>query len=97
MNTPPPLTAEEFAKLLADHGEIIRLANELEESLYRLGDSANSEAATGCQQAAGTLIGRLRQMLFVHDQRVFPLLETILNDPARIARLHQHPTIKEES
>jgi hemerythrin-like domain-containing protein len=81
MNAPAPLTREEFENLLADHHELIRLANALEEQLYRLGESQTSEAVLACQRTAGTLVGRLRQVMFHHDQRVFPLLEVVSERP----------------
>jgi hypothetical protein len=74
MNPVPPLEQAQLEELLADHHEVIRLANELEYCLYRLGEIQGEERVTACQQAGGTLIGRLRTLLFRHDQTVFPLL-----------------------
>jgi len=78
MNAMPPLTWPEFAQLLAEHEEVIRLANELEYQLYRLGADQDNKHVTDCQQAGGVLIGHLRNLLFRHDQQVLPMLEASL-------------------
>lgn len=76
MTSEPPFTRAAFDQLVAEHQELIRLANELELQLYRLGERAAPDRVAECQQAAGSLIGRLRQTLFRHDQQVLPLLES---------------------
>jgi Hemerythrin HHE cation binding domain len=69
------ITRDEFDSLLAEHQQLIELANDLELCLYRLGESPPDENVAKCQQSAGTLIGVLRNMLFHQDQTVFPLLD----------------------
>ena len=76
--TPSPLSRPEFEQLLADHGQLIRLANELEYHLYQMGAEPTPEHIAECQQAAGALISQLRSTLFRHDQRVLPILEAHL-------------------
>jgi hypothetical protein len=71
---------EEFEQLLAEHQQLIRLANEVEYHLYQLGASGGPEAVAACQQATGTLLGLLRHVLFRHDQQVLPVLEGFVND-----------------
>lgn len=75
--TSPALTPEDFAQLLAEHQQLIDLTNELEFSLYRIGDEANVENVQQLQQTAGALIGLLRHVLFRHDQQVLPALEAL--------------------
>lgn len=77
MTAAVPLTPEDFAQLLAEHRQLIHLANELEFSLYRIGDQANTENVQQLQQTAGALIGLLRHVLFRHDQQVLPALEAL--------------------
>ena len=79
MNVQTTLSRADFEQLVEEHRQLIRLANELEYQLYRLGAAFTPEAATGCQHAAGELIGMLRQALFRHDQQVLPLLEEMVN------------------
>lgn len=67
----------DFEGLVADHQELIRLANELEYQLYRLGDGAASEHVLECQQSGGALLGLLRAVLFRHDQQVLPLCDAL--------------------
>lgn len=74
----PSFTPAEWQRLLADHQQLIHLANDLEFHLYQLGGVPAPEHITACQQAAGTLIGKLRETLFRHDQQVFPILETLV-------------------
>jgi hypothetical protein len=64
-----------FVQLLSEHQALIRLTNELELQLYRLREEPSAQRVTECQQAGGALIGRLRSLLFRHDQEVLPLLE----------------------
>jgi hypothetical protein len=80
MNSVPPLEQAHLEELLAEHQEVIHLANELEYCLYRLGETQGEERVTACQQAGGALIGRLRTLLFRHDQLVFPLLQEAAQD-----------------
>ncbi len=77
MSPTPTLPRADFEQLLAGHQELVRLANELEYQLYRLGESAAPERITDCQQAAGVLIGQLRAVLFRHDQQVLPILDAL--------------------
>ena len=76
----PSLTRADFERLVAEHEEVIRLANELEYQLYRLGTAQDTEHVTECQQAGGALLGRLRGLLFRHDQQILPFLEAALAD-----------------
>jgi len=75
------LSRAEFDRLLADHQELIELANELEYQLYRLGEGSGPERVLECQQAGGALLGHLRTVLFRHDQHVLPLCD-LLSRPA---------------
>lgn len=70
------ISRNEFEAFLAEHQQLIELANDLELHLYRLGESPDERVAQ-CQQAAGALIGVLRNMLFHQDQTVLPLLEEL--------------------
>ncbi len=81
MSSPPPLRRPDFERILADHQELVRLANELEYQLYRLGEAPASERVTECQRAGGALIGLLREVLFRHDQLVLPALEAWASEP----------------
>jgi hypothetical protein len=63
--------------LLAEHRRVVHLMNDLEYHLYQIGEPAEP-AVRECQQAAGALIGCLRDLLFRHDQEVFPALESVL-------------------
>ena len=80
MTTPASITRDSFDRLLADHQELIRRANTLEHSLYCIGEAASAENVADCQQAAGTLIELLRNVLYRHDQQVLPHLESHLRD-----------------
>src|SRR5215831_13898803 len=75
-----PLTRADFERLVAEHEEVIRLANELEYQLYCLGTAQDTQHVTECQQAGGALLARLRGLLFRHDQQILPLLEAGLAD-----------------
>jgi hypothetical protein len=74
-----PLSRSDFEQLLAEHGRLIRLTNELEFHLYQVGAEPTPEHITECQQAACALIGNLRSVLFRHDQQVLPILEAHLS------------------
>jgi hypothetical protein len=78
MSSSPPLTREDFERLLADQQQLIDLTNQLEYQMYRLGELPPDERVTECQQAGGMLIGLLRSVLFRNDQQIFPLLDTLL-------------------
>ena len=85
--SPPPsssrkLSRADFERLVAEHEEVIRLANELEYHLHCLGVIQDGERVTECQQAGGALIGHLRGLMFRHDQHILPILETSLADDA---------------
>jgi hypothetical protein len=69
------LDRADFDQLVAEHRQLIRLTNELEFQLYQMGEAPGPEQVKECRQAAGALIGLLRQVLFRHDQQVLPLLE----------------------
>ncbi|HMF11006.1 MAG TPA: hypothetical protein VKE94_01835 [Gemmataceae bacterium] len=70
---------QDFELLLDEHRELIRLTNELEFQLYRLGEAATPEHVSECQQTAGNLVGLLRTNLFRHDQEVLPVLESLID------------------
>jgi hypothetical protein len=70
-----PLQRRDFDQLVAEHQQLIRLANELEFQLYQMGDAPGPEQVAECRQTAGDLISLLRHVLFRHDQQVLPLLE----------------------
>jgi hypothetical protein len=74
MTAPPTLSRADFEQLLAAHQRLIELANEVEYQLYRLGEVSDPRVAE-CQQATGSLLGLLRDVLFRHDQQVLPLLD----------------------
>ncbi len=74
----PSLTRTEFEQVLAGHTQLIRLVNELEYQLYKIGAAPTPEQMAECQQAAGALIGELRAFLFRYDQQVLPVLESLL-------------------
>jgi hypothetical protein len=84
MSAPPSsstkLSRADFEQLVAEHEEIIRLANQLEYQLYRLGAAQDGDRVSECQQAGGALIGHLRGMLFRYDQQILPILEASLAD-----------------
>jgi len=80
MSPLPSLTHADFEQLVAEHEEVIRLANELEYHLHRLWAVHDSERVTECQQAGGALIGHLRGLLFRYDQQILPILEASLAD-----------------
>lgn len=71
------LSRSAFDEVLRDHADVIRLTNDLELSLYEMGESGtpDRQRVTACQQAAGDLIRQLRAMLFRLDQQVYPLLD----------------------
>jgi hypothetical protein len=77
MNAPPTFARADFEQLLASHQRLIELANGLEYQLYRFGEAPGNERVTECQQAAGALVGLLREVLFRHDQQVLPLLDAL--------------------
>ncbi len=81
MNQTPTILRTDFEGLLAQHQELIRLANELEYQLYGLGEQVEPGPVSDCQQAAGALIGLLRTVLFRHDQQVLPVLEALACQP----------------
>jgi hypothetical protein len=72
---PDELLREDFEQIVAEHGHLVRLMNELEYRLYALNELPPSEPVTACQQAAGALLGALRSFLFRQDQQVLPFLE----------------------
>jgi hypothetical protein len=74
----PVLNRAEFDQLLTEHSRLIELANELEYRLYLLGEHSCDSPIAQCQQAAGALIGSLRNVLFRHDQSVLPMLEYLI-------------------
>jgi hypothetical protein len=74
-----PLSRSDFEQLLAEHRQLIQMANELEYQLYQAGTEQTPERVVECQQAAGALIGQLRNVLFRHDQQVLPILESLLS------------------
>jgi hypothetical protein len=73
------LSPGDFEQLLADQQQLIELANQLEYQLYRLGELSPDERVTDCQQAGGSLIGLLRNVLYRNDQQVLPLLDSMLS------------------
>jgi hypothetical protein len=73
----PSFSRTAFEQLLGAHQQLIDLANDLEHQLYRLGEQPGDSPAAACQQAAGALLGRLRDVLFRHDQQVLPLLDAL--------------------
>jgi hypothetical protein len=75
---PQSLTRPEFEAILQEQQALIGLVNDLEEQLYRLGDSPEVEHVSECRQAAGALLGALRAFLYRQDQQVLPLLEAAL-------------------
>jgi hypothetical protein len=79
------ISRNEFDALLAEHQQLIEFANDLELHLYRLGEEPPDERVAQCQQAAGALIGALRNMLFHHDQTVLPLLEEMAGTTSSLA------------
>jgi hypothetical protein len=73
--TPPPLTRPQFEALLQEQQVLVGLVNDLEYQLYCLGDTPTAERVGECRQAAGVLVGALREHLYRQDQQVLPLLE----------------------
>ena len=69
------LSRTDFEQLIAEHRQLIFLANDLEFHLYQMGETPGPAQVNHCRQTAGTLIGLLRTVLFRHDQQVLPLLE----------------------
>ncbi|MBL8797488.1 MAG: hypothetical protein JNM56_26545 [Planctomycetia bacterium] len=82
MNQTPTMPRDDFDELLTQHQELIRLANDLEYQIYRLGEQSELGPVSDCQHAAGALIGLLRIVLFRHDQQVLPVLEALTGNPA---------------
>jgi hypothetical protein len=82
MNQTPTMPRNDFDELLTQHQELIRLANDLEYQIYRLGEQTELGPVSDCQQAAGALIGLLRTVLFRHDQQVLPVLEALTGNPS---------------
>lgn len=78
MNNPPPLSRADFEEILSEHRRLVELASELEFHVYQLGEAPQESPITACQQAAGGLIGSLRQYLFRQDQQVLPVLESLI-------------------
>ena len=78
MSATSTIRREDFELLIDEHRQLIRLANELECQLYRLGEATTADHVSECQQAAGRLLGLLRTHLFRHDQQVLPLVESRL-------------------
>jgi hypothetical protein len=83
MSALPRLDRADFDQLVADHQEVVRLTNELELQLYRLGELADGERVATCQRAGGELIALLRNLLFRHDQQVLPLLDTLCREEGK--------------
>lgn len=85
MSHEPPLSRQAFDDLIREHQRLVHLANDLELQLYGLGEGEQAapsrEQVTACQQAAGRLIGQLRQTLFRLDQQIYPRLEPKLPSP----------------
>ena len=79
MRVTSSIRRQDFELLLDEHRELIRLTNELEFQLYRLGEAATPEQVNECQQTAGNLVGLLRANLFRHDQEVLPVLESLID------------------
>jgi len=69
-----PLTRDEFDRLVDDQSGLTRLLNELEYRLYLLGEPTD-DRVSGCRDAAGALITRLRDTLFHWDQSILPRLD----------------------
>jgi hypothetical protein len=80
MTAPPTLSRADFAQLLAAHQRLIELANEVEYQLYRLGEVSADQRVADCQQATGSLLGLVRDVLFRHDQQVLPLLDRLAGE-----------------
>ena len=78
MTDVPAITRTNFEQLVAEHQEVIRLANELEYQLYCLGENHGADGVNACQQAGGSLLAALRKLLFRHDQQVLPVLDTLV-------------------
>jgi hemerythrin-like domain-containing protein len=83
MSHEPPVSRQAFDELIREHQMLVHLTNELELRIYSLGeqDAPSRERVAECQQAAGRLIGQLRQTLFRFDQQIYPLLEPKLPAP----------------
>jgi hemerythrin-like domain-containing protein len=80
MSATSTIRREDLEQLIEEHRQLIRLANELEYQLYRLGEAASADHVSECQHAAGSLIGLLRMHLFRQDQEVLPVLESYVSD-----------------
>ena len=80
MSVTSSIRRQDFELLLDEHRQLIRLTNELELQLYRLGEAATPEHVSQCQQTAGSLIGMLRTNLFRQDQEILPILESLVDE-----------------
>jgi hypothetical protein len=80
MSAPPAFSRAEFEQILAAHQQLIELANEVEYQLYRLGELSSDQRVAECQQATGSLLGLLRDVLLQHDQQVLPLLDRLTRE-----------------
>jgi hypothetical protein len=78
MNQISGMGREDFEALVEEHRRLIRMANELEYQLHRLGQAPTAQQVTECQRVAGGLIGLLRSTLYRHDQQVLPALEALV-------------------
>lgn len=81
-----PFTRQDFEYLLAEQRQLVQLINDLEYHLYEIGESA-SPAVSNCQRTAGTLIARLRNLLFHFDQKLLPVLESQLGGASSTSNL----------
>ena len=70
------LPRDEFDSLLVEYRQLVRMVNELEYHLYNLGEVGADPRVAECRQAAGALVGALRNHLFRYDQQVLPLVES---------------------
>jgi hypothetical protein len=80
MSQPIRLLRADFERVLQGRRELIHHINELEYQLYGLGDPCSPERMRACRQAAGALIGLLRDELFHQDQHILPVLEALIAD-----------------
>jgi hypothetical protein len=84
MSAVPTFPHADWEELVAEHQEAIRLVNELEYQVYRLGEVPPHPRLAEARQAAGALIGLLRRLLFRHDQQVLPVLEALSSADAAL-------------
>lgn len=79
MSVEPGHASSLFERVLADSRELVRLANELEYQLHRLGEVTPppQDAVLDCQQCGVVLVRALRGALYRQDQHVLPLLERL--------------------